>query len=180
MNGMIHFKCTKCGTRVRVPREMAGKKGRCPKCQTIFPIPGNPPAGSHPEHHAEPTDKVEVFELQVSSSLDQLAAVTNSDSSTSAHQYQVPPGAKEDLHAPPPQYNSIKTFASVLQVFGVFCWMGALCVTIFMFVGGHMETSQYFTFGILLGLAVVLGVLCYAMGEAFNCIRDIARNTFKH
>ncbi|MBI5723813.1 MAG: hypothetical protein HZA50_07645 [Planctomycetes bacterium] len=178
MTGMIHFKCSKCGTRVRVPREMAGKKGRCPKCQTVFPIPGNAQGGEQPDAKSEPTDKVEVFDLQVSSSLDQLAAVMGKDPDANpAHQYQVPAGSQAQQHAAPPPYNAMKGLAGALQVVGVFCWMAALCLGIYMFAG---EVKDRFMLGVLLGITAVLGVLCYALGEAFNCIRDIARNTFKH
>ncbi|MGE3804411.1 MAG: hypothetical protein AB7K24_07045, partial [Gemmataceae bacterium] len=35
----IAFSCTSCGKSFRVPDDMAGKKGKCPQCQTVFRIP---------------------------------------------------------------------------------------------------------------------------------------------
>ena len=31
--------CTSCGSKIRVPDGMAGKKGKCPKCGLVFTIP---------------------------------------------------------------------------------------------------------------------------------------------
>lgn len=36
---MIEFRCSKCDGVVRAPETHAGKKGRCPTCQEIVPIP---------------------------------------------------------------------------------------------------------------------------------------------
>lgn len=36
---MIEFRCSKCDGVVRAPEAHAGKKGRCPTCQEIVPIP---------------------------------------------------------------------------------------------------------------------------------------------
>lgn len=36
----IEFDCPSCGEEVATPRQTAGKKGRCPHCQSIFQIPG--------------------------------------------------------------------------------------------------------------------------------------------
>jgi phage FluMu protein Com len=38
----IETDCTGCGQRLRVADEHAGKKARCPRCQTISPIPVGP------------------------------------------------------------------------------------------------------------------------------------------
>lgn len=35
----ITFNCVKCGKQFRVGDELAGKKGKCPKCNSIFQIP---------------------------------------------------------------------------------------------------------------------------------------------
>lgn len=35
----IEFDCPTCRTRIRTPDEAAGKKARCPTCQSIVPIP---------------------------------------------------------------------------------------------------------------------------------------------
>lgn len=36
---MIRFNCSSCGNLVEVPDEHAGKKGKCPDCQTLVDIP---------------------------------------------------------------------------------------------------------------------------------------------
>lgn len=42
----IEFKCDSCGMRIKAPDNLAGKKARCPKCQTTLSVPqaGAPPA----------------------------------------------------------------------------------------------------------------------------------------
>jgi hypothetical protein len=42
----IETNCLGCGQRLRVADEHAGKKARCPNCQTINPIPGPSPGSS--------------------------------------------------------------------------------------------------------------------------------------
>jgi hypothetical protein len=37
-----------CGKPLRVPDELAGKKVRCPSCQTVLPVPGGAPAVAQP------------------------------------------------------------------------------------------------------------------------------------
>jgi hypothetical protein len=36
----INFKCPACGEALSVPPSMAGRKGRCPKCNASVPVPG--------------------------------------------------------------------------------------------------------------------------------------------
>ena len=36
---MIKFSCQKCGQRISVSDEYAGRKGKCPKCRTVLHIP---------------------------------------------------------------------------------------------------------------------------------------------
>jgi hypothetical protein len=45
----IEFNCDQCGTLLRIADEHAGKKGRCPTCQSLFDIPGGVPKGSDSE-----------------------------------------------------------------------------------------------------------------------------------
>ncbi len=35
----IDFNCPHCGKKLRAPKEMAGSKGKCPKCDKIVDIP---------------------------------------------------------------------------------------------------------------------------------------------
>lgn len=37
---MIKFNCKTCGQKIDVPVNYAGKKGKCPKCQTVVIVPG--------------------------------------------------------------------------------------------------------------------------------------------
>ncbi len=39
---MIHFPCSHCGTKLKVPDTDAGKTSRCPRCQTRLTIPSAP------------------------------------------------------------------------------------------------------------------------------------------
>jgi len=38
---MIEFLCTNCQNKMRAPAGLAGKNGKCPRCQTVVRIPGN-------------------------------------------------------------------------------------------------------------------------------------------
>ena len=44
---MIQFTCGHCGKSVRVNDAHAGKKGRCPSCRAIVPIPRTPATEGH-------------------------------------------------------------------------------------------------------------------------------------
>jgi hypothetical protein len=57
----IELTCNGCGQTLRVPDEHAGKQARCPKCQTVQPIPaaptsygGYPPGPAAPQFPASP------------------------------------------------------------------------------------------------------------------------------
>lgn len=39
----IEFSCGSCSAKFRIPDTMAGKKIRCPKCQSVQQVPGNEP-----------------------------------------------------------------------------------------------------------------------------------------
>ena len=36
----IAFQCSGCGSALRVPDTMAGRRGKCPKCAAVNSIPG--------------------------------------------------------------------------------------------------------------------------------------------
>jgi len=38
------YACTSCGSKIRIPDGLAGKKGKCPKCGIVFTIPEAPAA----------------------------------------------------------------------------------------------------------------------------------------
>src|SRR5262245_8772257 len=44
----ITIQCGSCATAFRVPRDAAGKRGRCKKCGEEFRVPSTPPAPSEP------------------------------------------------------------------------------------------------------------------------------------
>ncbi|MBN2019876.1 MAG: hypothetical protein JW749_06595 [Sedimentisphaerales bacterium] len=41
-DSIIRFACNACGQRIRVPKSYAGKKGKCPKCQSVLVVPQIP------------------------------------------------------------------------------------------------------------------------------------------
>jgi hypothetical protein len=46
---LLHFRCSKCNTRIRYAVKRVGTKGWCPKCGKNFVFPsGNPGAGERP------------------------------------------------------------------------------------------------------------------------------------
>ena len=51
----MQITCTNCGAKIRVPDNAAGKKGKCPKCQTVMTIPaaGDPSADDLPKARAQ-------------------------------------------------------------------------------------------------------------------------------
>jgi hypothetical protein len=51
---MLELQC-KCGKKLKVPEEMAGKKGKCPACSTVFVIPAPRAAASAAASRAAPT-----------------------------------------------------------------------------------------------------------------------------
>jgi hypothetical protein len=36
---MLRTRCPKCGAKVKAPDKLAGKKGRCPMCNSVVPLP---------------------------------------------------------------------------------------------------------------------------------------------
>ena len=44
----IVFECPSCGKRAQAPDELAGKKARCPQCQTVIQVPQAGPTGETP------------------------------------------------------------------------------------------------------------------------------------
>ena len=58
----IEFSCSSCGSKLRVPDGSAGKKAKCPTCQTVNVIPG---AASNPDGAASmPSPLDDPFGLQ--------------------------------------------------------------------------------------------------------------------
>lgn len=41
---MIRYKCEKCGSVLKIKDRLAGTKGKCPKCETVFQVPDAPDA----------------------------------------------------------------------------------------------------------------------------------------
>ena len=39
---MIDFKCAKCGMELQVPDELAGRRAKCPGCDSTIPLPADP------------------------------------------------------------------------------------------------------------------------------------------
>ena len=56
---MIHFRCARCGQKVIVRDEFAGKQGKCPNCKSLLTIPEAPAAPPAPT--AAPGSLVKFF-----------------------------------------------------------------------------------------------------------------------
>jgi phage FluMu protein Com len=50
----IEFACSHCGQILRVGDDTAGKRAKCPKCQSVVPIPAASASSSAPA--SQPTD----------------------------------------------------------------------------------------------------------------------------
>ena len=66
----IEITCSQCQTPLRVAAEMAGKKGRCPNCQMILPIPA-PRRPAAPRPPAQPATALTAKPLPRAKSLPQ-------------------------------------------------------------------------------------------------------------
>lgn len=125
---MIRFTCRRCGQHVRVSDDFGGKKGRCPFCQRVVPIPtqsepalegeqagspaamgrakGEPPPPPPPPPHAT-ADLVGLEEAEAefvspgdpSHETDRLEAITEQESAPAA---AAEPGAEAPPAAGPP------------------------------------------------------------------------------
>jgi hypothetical protein len=74
---MIEIKCSQCGAKMAAPPNLAGKKGKCPRCGELFRVPTGtmaatpakqaPPAGRRTEQDQEMLDQVtaDVLGLQM-------------------------------------------------------------------------------------------------------------------
>ena len=56
---MIHFQCSHCGARIKVPDTHVGQKGRCPRCKGRIVVPQSsvPPASGPVVTPPEPADR---------------------------------------------------------------------------------------------------------------------------
>ena len=68
----IEFECQGCQKTLRVPDEFAGRKAKCPNCQTILQVPGS-------SETAEPSQ----VQPPIESSPDLFAGLDSSDSTSS-------------------------------------------------------------------------------------------------
>ncbi len=53
----IRYKCETCGSSLTIKDELAGTKGKCPKCKTPFVVPQPDTNGTPKEDHPEPSRK---------------------------------------------------------------------------------------------------------------------------
>lgn len=104
---MISFSCSACGERLKVKDELAGKKGKCPKCKNAVVVPGTAPI-------AGPADAVTLPPTPAVGALapDDVATLAPSAPShlgrnTDTH---VP-----DAHAPPDDRNHLTDFLAPPQ-----------------------------------------------------------------
>jgi hypothetical protein len=61
----ITFSCPKCSGTLRVPDAMAGKQGKCPKCKSMFSIPGGAPAAAQAGASRKPAAAEEAVSVPV-------------------------------------------------------------------------------------------------------------------
>ena len=54
----IRFKCGECGAAMTIKDELAGTKGKCPKCKTAFRVPGGAPATEAPPAEISEEDAI--------------------------------------------------------------------------------------------------------------------------
>jgi len=38
-DSLIQFSCSFCGRQIKMPREYAGRKGKCPQCKSVLVVP---------------------------------------------------------------------------------------------------------------------------------------------
>ncbi len=43
-DSLIQFSCSFCGRQIKMPREYAGRKGKCPQCKSVLVVPESTPA----------------------------------------------------------------------------------------------------------------------------------------
>ena len=53
---MIKFPCPRCGATISAPDELAGRKGKCPRCREITTVPSTSPQASPPARKPRPAD----------------------------------------------------------------------------------------------------------------------------
>ena len=65
----IRYKCEECGSVLKVKDELAGTKGKCPKCKTRFVVPeldeaevSEPPKADAPQEESQETAADEEFD----------------------------------------------------------------------------------------------------------------------
>ena len=88
----IEFECQGCQKTLRVPDEFAGRKAKCPNCQTILQVPGS-------RETAEPSQ----IQPPVESPSDLFADLDSSDSTSS---YEKSPAADRSPFASSNPYSS--------------------------------------------------------------------------
>lgn len=59
----IKYKCVECGVSMKIKDELAGTKGKCPKCRTAFQVPGDVPEEIDSEPDVE-TEDVEAEDVE--------------------------------------------------------------------------------------------------------------------
>ena len=91
----IEFKCQGCEKKLRVPDEFAGRKAKCPNCQTILQVPAN--------SQSETVEPLEVQPPIASSSSDLFAGLDSSDSSQPSYGQSPSPFATSNPYSRPQQ-----------------------------------------------------------------------------
>lgn len=164
----IHFLCSHCGAKLRVPDEKGGKMGKCPKCSDPIHIPAESTIAENDEGaEAAPPSALPV-------------------GGGGAH----PPKrvGRPRTQPPAPQYGLARLGGTIAMILGALIIVGSVIAFIVGLIGalklsGHRSFgpgSAVLVFHAFLSLifGTLSGVVAMGFGQLFHCIRDAARNSF--
>lgn len=94
---------------------------------------------------------------------------------------KVAPWKKVDLQRPgaAPGYRALQLTASVISFIGLLCLVPLPAFCIARLVSPDLAPNVPFFVWALLASGVVSGVLIIGFSELLNCVRDIARNSYR-
>ncbi len=192
----IDTNCPGCGARLKLPAEQAGKHGRCPKCQQIFPIPSgstsSPPsgfdsmlndlqpasgAGNAGPYVGSPQSSPSPFTSggnPYASTPDGFGPVTGGN-----NPYQTNPYGQGNFN-PPPSPQSV--LPKVSLVAGIITWFGCCCSVISIpasltaIITGHMALYQATTNRASAFVGMILGYLYIFVAVSIFVIAMLAPN----
>jgi len=185
---MIRYKCPHCRTAIETEESLSGKQDTCPECGKVHTVPLSKEdlakqkaaekerrrAASQAEQERKRA-AVEAERVRIQAQRQVLA------SAPSVPHQSLPPQGPQPSQQPPPEYGGVKTLAVVYAALGMMAvTVGLLGLCAVIITAGDRERSTVTTaVGIGSALFIVLsGVMLIGFGQLFECIRDIARNSF--